>query len=109
MNEFIEHFGPSLVSVLFGYLIMSVIGYFVIKSELAAIKGILGDHKQSIRDHAENFKRVTWRDECERSRASCSRHGDERYAEVIKRLDRLESSFKSCMDDLVEALKDKEG
>lgn len=47
------------------------------------------------------FERVVFQDSC----LICGTNGKERHAEIVRRIEGLESSFKSCFDDLVQALK----
>ena len=102
MEKIFLGFGAPIFAILVGYLAISVIGYYVHRAELKDIKLLL-------HEHSGNFKRVVWRDECQKDRGTCSKHTDERHMEVIRRIDRLENAFKNCMDNLVEALsKDRE-
>lgn len=74
------------------------VGQAVLREQVARIINDLKDHKAEC---TETFKRTVFRDQCDQ----CGSNGKERHTEVLRRIESLEASFRSCFDDLVHALK----
>ena len=70
------------------------VGYAVLKEKVLRLERDISDHK-------DMFRRVVFRDACDK----CGSNGQERHSEVLRRIEGLEASFRSCFDDLVSALK----
>jgi len=64
----------------------------------AEITKAVDGHKAEV---SQILGRVVFRDQCE----LCGSNGKERHGEVLRRLGGLETSFQTCLSDLVEALR----
>ena len=90
-----------ITAVIVGGVSAAVSGYIAFRVLQATIKLELDHIKVCLSDHTSRFDRVLYRDSC----LQCKGPADERHSEICRRIGALEESFKSCFEDLVQALR----